>query len=103
MATNYSTPSPTIPPFLFKRVANKFISELIRWARREYENTVTELYLNSQIAKAKYLEQNHSYLDFLARSAGFRQVLKYMTSEVWSGLDRKTQDALIRAKEVAGV
>lgn len=100
--TNYSAPSPTIPPFLFNKIANKFVAELIRWAKREYEVTVTELYLNSQTTKAKYLEQNHSYLDFLARSAGFRQVLKYMTSEVWSGLDRKTQDALIRAKEVVG-
>jgi hypothetical protein len=100
--TKYSTPSPTIPPYLFKRLAIKFVAELIRWARREYLNTVTELYLTKQGNKAKYLEQNCSYLDFLARSGGFTLVLKYMTDEVWSSLDRKTRNILIDANNKIG-
>jgi hypothetical protein len=101
--TKYSTPSPTIPPFLFKRVANKFVAELIRWARNEYMNTVTELYLTKQGNKAKYLERNCSYLDFLARSGGFRMVVSQMSDEVWKSLDRKTRDILIQANDKIGV
>lgn len=104
MRVKYNTPPPAIvtnvPPFIFKRYAKGIINSLIRWAEREYYNAIIELYATSELAIAKYYEENYTFLDFMAHSKTFRDLVPMIQNDVWDVLDRKTQDILIGARNI---
>lgn len=92
-----------MPKFLFKRVVKDFVSRMITWSQKEYYDSIVELYATGHTQTARYLEDNCTPVDFLAHSTAFRNLLHNVDADIWTTLDRKTQNILIQAKNALGV
>ena len=89
-----------MPKFIFKRFAKGFVYRIVAWSQKEYYDCIGELYSTGNRELVKYMEDNCTYIDFLAHSTAFRKLSSNIDADIWKTLDRKTQDILIEARRI---
>lgn len=91
------------PAFLVKKYGKfdgDLVYALVAWAKKEYYDVIHYLYQIKDLGLAHTLEYDHSPETFIAHSELFREMAANMTSEIWSTLDRATQEALMKAMDI---
>jgi len=100
----YGTPNGDIPRFMRKsykgkRFTNSYILKLIYWSESEYNDT-----LNWSISRGdrKFYSfvKSLSPLHVLALSAEFKELIQYMTNDIWNNIPSAIQKILSKTYNI---
>jgi hypothetical protein len=100
--SQYITPPPDLPPFVYKRSATS-LKGLISWATKEHRERLKYCAKRGYFREWTRLHNDYSPMRVLAEMDGLRKVLSMITQEVWDQLTMRERVFIRRAFELRGL
>lgn len=97
--TQYITPPPDIPPFIYKHYSNSY-TKLIDWAKKEHRDRLKFCAKHGYFKEWKRLHEDYSPIRILAEVGFLGKITASITPATWRRLSKEEQYFIIRAVEL---
>lgn len=98
MSTEYITPPPNVPFFLFNRAV--VLKNMIEWAKKEHAARIQFCADRGYYRELKRLNEDYSPMRVLAEVNGFRRICAKITESVWNELTGRERVFIRRSFEI---
>lgn len=97
--SQYITPPPDLPMFLYRRYAKSSLQKLIEWAKAEHQARLVFCAEHGYWREFKRLNEEYSPIRVLAEIKGFRRICANLTQEGYNQLSGRERVFIRRAYE----